>query len=79
MFKTVDTRRIRLRGGTLIHDVPVPHTRPMTTFCGRRIRLLDERGRLLDRPLSDSEDVTVTCSACLRLLAHKEQATTDSE
>lgn len=29
MFKTADTRRIRLKGGTRVHDVSVPHARPM--------------------------------------------------
>jgi hypothetical protein len=65
MFKTEETRRIRLRGGTRIHDVPVPHSQPMTTACGMRIRLFDARGRLADRPLSASTEVTVTCRACL--------------
>jgi hypothetical protein len=65
MFKTEETRRIRLRGGSRVHDVPVPHTRPMTTACGKRVRLFDARGRLLDRPLSGSEDIAVTCAACL--------------
>jgi hypothetical protein len=66
MFKTEATRRIRLKSGTRIHDVPVPHTRPMTTTCGQRIRLEDERGRPVDRPLSGSDDIAVTCPACLR-------------
>jgi len=66
MFKTADTRRIRLHGGTRVHDVPVPHTRPMTTACGKFVRLFDARGRLLDRPLSGSDDIAVTCQACLR-------------
>ncbi|MFB7736222.1 hypothetical protein ACFC08_17915 [Streptomyces sp. NPDC056112] len=68
MFKTGDTRRIRLRGGTRVHDVPIPHTRPMTTACGKRIHLFDARGRLLDRPLSGSTDIAVTCPACLRAI-----------
>jgi hypothetical protein len=37
----------------------------MTTACGMRIRLFDARGRLADRPLSASTEVTVTCRACL--------------
>jgi hypothetical protein len=64
MFRTEETRRIRLQGGTRVHDVPVPHTRPMTTACGKRIRLFDGRGRLLDRPLSASTEIAVTCRAC---------------
>ena len=51
MFKTEETRRIRLKGGTRVHDVPVPHTRPMTTACGKRIVLEDSIGRTVDRPL----------------------------
>lgn len=66
MFKTADTRRIRLKGGTRVHDVPVPHTRPMTTTCGKRILLEDTRGRTIDRPLSGTDDIAVTCRACLR-------------
>ncbi|MET4670864.1 hypothetical protein [Streptomyces sp. PvR018] len=66
MFKTEETRRVRLKGGTRVHDVQVPHTRPMTTACGKYIKLFDARGRLLDRPLSGAEDVTVTCPICLR-------------
>lgn len=66
MFRTHQTRRIRLHGGTRIHDVPVPHTRPMATACGKTIRLFDARGRLLDRPLSATDDITVTCTACQR-------------
>lgn len=66
MFKTEETRRIRLRGGARVHDVPVPHARPMATTCGKNIKLFDVRGRLLDRPLSGAEDITVTCPACLR-------------
>lgn len=66
MFKTEETRRIRLHGGTRIHDVPVPHTRPMRTACGKRIRLFDARDRVYDRPLSSSDDIAVTCAGCLR-------------
>jgi hypothetical protein len=66
MFKTSDTRRIRLRGTTPVHDVPVPHSSPVRTACGRYIKLFDARGRVLDRPLSDSDDIAVTCRACLR-------------
>ncbi|MET8113788.1 hypothetical protein [Streptomyces prasinus] len=69
MFKTEETRRIRLRGGTRVHDVPVPHARPMATACGKYIRLLDARGRLLDRPLSGADNIAVTCLACLRVTA----------
>ncbi|MEU8902175.1 hypothetical protein [Streptomyces mirabilis] len=65
MFKTEETRRIRLKGGTRVHDVPVPHSRPMTTACGKRILLEDMYGRTVDRPLSGSEDIAVTCPACL--------------
>lgn len=68
MFKTSETRRIRLKGGTRVHDVPVPHTRPMSTACGKRIRLEDERGRLVDRPLSGTDGIAVTCRACLAAL-----------
>lgn len=67
MFKTSETRRIRLRGGTRVHDVPIPHTRPMTTACGKYVQLFDARGRLADRPLSGADDITVTCPACLRV------------
>lgn len=66
MFKTGETRRIRLKGGTRVHDVPAPHSRPMTTACGKRILLEDMHGRAVDRPLSGSEDIAVTCPACLR-------------
>lgn len=69
MFKASETRRIRLKTGkqgTRVHDVPVPHTRPMTTTCGKRVRLFDARGRVLDLPLSDTTDITITCPACLR-------------
>jgi hypothetical protein len=66
MFKTEETRRIRLGRGTLVHDVPVPHTRPMTTACGKRILLEDMYGRTVDRPLSGADDIAVTCRACLR-------------
>lgn len=72
MFKTEDTRRIRFRSGkpgTRVHDVPVPHTSPMTTTCGRRVRLFDERLRMVDQPLSAGDDVLVTCPACRRMLA----------
>jgi hypothetical protein len=65
MFKTTDTRRIRLKGGTRVHDV-VPHARPMKTACGKHIRLFDARGRVLDRPLSDTTDIAITCPACIR-------------
>jgi hypothetical protein len=65
MFKTEETRRIRLKGGTRVHDVPVPHTRPMTTTCGKRILLEDMQGRAVDRPLSGTDDIAVTCRACL--------------
>jgi hypothetical protein len=65
MFKTEETRRIRLKGGTLVHDVRVPHTRPMTTTCGKRILLEDMYGRAVDRPLSGTDDIAVTCRACL--------------
>jgi hypothetical protein len=68
MFKTEETRRIRLRGGTRVHDVPVPHTRPMSTACGTRIRLDDAYGRPVDRPLSGACDIPVTCRACIRAL-----------
>lgn len=64
MFHTSETRRIRLNRGTRIHDVPVPHTRPMTTSCGIRIRLDDSRGRPYDRPLSAATDIAVTCPDC---------------
>ena len=73
MFKTSETRRIRLRGGSRIHDVPVPHTRPMATACGKFIHLFDARGRLLDRPLSGTGDIAVTCPTCLRATS-KEKA-----
>lgn len=66
MFKTGETRRVRLHGGTRVHDVPVPHAQPMTTACGKCIKLFDARGRLLDRPLSGATDIAVTCPACLR-------------
>ncbi|MEU3613451.1 hypothetical protein ABZ725_14205 [Streptomyces sp. NPDC006872] len=66
MFKTTDTRRIRLKGGARVHDV-VPHSRPMKTACGKSIRLFDARGRVLDRPLSDTTEITVTCRACIRV------------
>lgn len=66
MFKTEETRRVRLRGGTRVHDVAVPHGRPMATVCGKRIKLSDPRGRLLDQPLSGADDIAVTCPACLR-------------
>lgn len=64
MFKTEETRRIRLKGGTRVHDVPVPHTRPMTTACGKRIVLEDSIGRTVERPLSASTEIAVTCRAC---------------
>ncbi|MFL1904796.1 hypothetical protein ACJWDR_37685 [Streptomyces tauricus] len=66
MFKTEEIRRIRLKGGTRVHDVPVPHARPMVTACGKRIVLEDSRGRTVDRPLSGATDITVTCPDCLR-------------
>ena len=66
MFKTSETRRIQLGRGTRVHDVPVPHTRPMKTACGQRILLEDMYGRTVDQPLSGSDDVAVTCTACLR-------------
>lgn len=66
MFKTEETRRVRLHGGTRVHDVPVPHARPMATTCGKYVKLFDARGRLLDLPLSGTDDITVTCPACLR-------------
>ena len=72
MFKTSETRRIRFRSGkpgTRVHDVPVPHSSPMTTTCGKRVRLFDERLRPVDQPLSASDDVLVTCPACRRVLA----------
>ncbi|MFI8351287.1 hypothetical protein [Streptomyces sp. NPDC085596] len=69
MFKTEETRRIRLKGGTRVHDVPVPHSRPMATTCGKRVKLFDARGRILDLPLSGMDSVTVTCPACLRATA----------
>lgn len=64
MFRTEETRRIRLRGSMRVHDVPVPHARPMTTACGKRIVLEDARGRTVDRPLSASTEIAVTCRAC---------------
>ncbi|MER6601225.1 hypothetical protein [Streptomyces parvus] len=76
MFKTEETRRIRFRRGkpgTRVHDVPVPHTRPMTTTCGKRVRLFDERLRMVDQPLSGSDDVLVTCPACRRILGLEAQ------
>ncbi|MFF4536590.1 hypothetical protein [Streptomyces aureus] len=66
MFKTSATRRVRLHRGTRVHDVPVPHTRPMTTACGKYIHLFDARGRVLDHPLSDTTEIAVTCRDCLR-------------
>lgn len=72
MFKIEETRRIRFRHGkpgTRVHDVPVPHASPMTTTCGKRVRLFDERLRPVDQPLSDSDDVLITCPACRRALA----------
>lgn len=72
MFKTSETRRIRFRHGkpgTRVHDVPVPHASPMTTTCGKRVRLFDERLRPVDQPLSASDDVLITCPACRRVLA----------
>lgn len=66
MFKTEETRRIRIKGGTRVHDVPVPHTRPMATACGKQICLEDAYGRLVDRPLSGVADIAVTCRACQR-------------
>ncbi|MFF3928244.1 hypothetical protein [Streptomyces hirsutus] len=66
MFKTEETRRIRLKGGTRVHDVPVPHTRPMATACGKRVLLEDMYGRPVDRPLSGTDDIAVTCPACLQ-------------
>lgn len=71
MFKTEQTRRVRFRSGkpgTRVHDVPVPHTSPMTTTCGKRVRLFDERLRTVDQPLSASDDVLITCPACRRVL-----------
>lgn len=67
MFKAEETRRIRLKGGTRVHDVSIPHARPMATACGKYIRLFDSRGRLLDQPLSGADDIAVTCLACLRV------------
>ena len=72
MFKTSETRRIRFRSGkpgTRVHDVPVPHASPMITTCGKRVRLFDERLRSVDQPLSDADDVLITCPACRRVLA----------
>ena len=72
MFKTENTRRIRFRHGKVgdrVHDVPIPHTSPMTTTCGKRVRLFDERFRTVDQPLSASDDVLITCPACRRVLA----------
>ena len=69
MFKTSETRRVRLGKGTRVHDVPVPHARPMATACGKRILLEDLRGRVVDRPLSGEADIAVTCTTCLRALA----------
>lgn len=71
MFKTSETRRIRFRHGkpgTRVHDVPVPHTSPLATTCGKRVRLFDERLQPVDQPLSASDDVLVTCPACRRAL-----------
>lgn len=71
MFKTSEIRRIRFRSGkpgTRVHDVPVPHTSPMTTTCGKPVRLCDERLRTVDQPLSASDDVLITCPACRRVL-----------
>lgn len=71
MFKIEDTRRIRFRHGKVgnrVHDVPVPHTQPMTTTCGKRVRLFDERFRTVDLPLSASDDVLITCPVCRRVL-----------
>jgi hypothetical protein len=76
MFKTEETRRIRSRHGkpgTRVHDVPVPHTRPMTTACGKRVRLFDARDRVYDLPLSASDDIPVTCPACVRAVAEHTQ------
>lgn len=67
MFKTEETRRIRLKGGTAVHAVPIPHARPMATACGKRVVLEDAYGRPVDRPLSGSEDMTVTCRRCTRI------------
>ncbi len=64
MFKIEETRRIRLKGGTRVHDVPVPRTRPMATACGKRIVLEDSLGRTVDRPLSASTEIAVTCPGC---------------
>lgn len=75
MFKTADTRRVRLKGGTRVHDVPLPRTGSMRTACGKFVHLFDARGRVLDRPLSDSEDIAVTCTACLH--AGREEAQDD--
>jgi hypothetical protein len=72
MFKTSETRRVRFRygkPGIRVHDVPVPHTRPMTTSCGKRVRLFDARDRVHDLPLSASDDVAVTCPACANVMA----------
>ena len=66
MFRTEEMRRVRLHGGSRVHDVPVPHTRPLATACGKCVKLFDARGRLLDRPLSGADDIAVTCRACLR-------------
>ncbi|HTE57074.1 MAG TPA: hypothetical protein VK698_39745 [Kofleriaceae bacterium] len=73
MFKTEETRRVRLKGGTRVHDVPIPHAQPMmATACGKRILLEDMRGRAVDRPLSGTDDIAVTCRACLRATAKAE-------
>lgn len=71
MFKTEATRRIRFRygkPGTRVHDMPVPHTQPMTTACGKKVRLFDSRDRVQDLPLSASEDIAVTCPRCQQVL-----------
>lgn len=74
MFKISETRRIRLSKGARVHDVPVPHSRPMKTACGTRIVLEDSYGRTVDRPLSGADDIAVTCTACLRAIGRKESA-----
>jgi hypothetical protein len=73
MLKSGETRRVRLKGGTRVHDVPIPHARPMmTTACGKRIVLEDMHGRTVDRPLSGTDDIAVTCRTCLRATAKAE-------
>ncbi|GAA2750554.1 hypothetical protein GCM10010440_59280 [Kitasatospora cinereorecta] len=60
MIDLAALRRVRIRRGTVVHEVP--DGRPLRTACGKPVKLEGPTGRRYDEPLPDR--TVVTCRRC---------------